>query len=191
MAPLRGTGSHPLYSLDRADWVRVRDLQIGERLQTAEGAVSVEALEKVRGLHRVYNLEVEGDHEYLVGEAGVRAHNTCWLDKAVARYGAVPKWMEGLRPHGHHIIPQKGGGVWGDKLRALGAKNGIANHIDDLDNLTIAPNGTGTHTFDTTKEVFKYLEQFDGQGEALFRQGLQDIGEAMRNGSWYRELGLF
>ena len=77
MAPLRGTGAHPLYSLDRADWVRVRDLRIGERLQTAEGAVSVEALEKVRGLHRVYNLEVEGDHEYLVGEAGVRAHNTC------------------------------------------------------------------------------------------------------------------
>ena len=45
---------------------RVRGLQVGERLQTAEGAVSVEALEKVRGLHRVYNLEVEGDHEYLV-----------------------------------------------------------------------------------------------------------------------------
>ena len=87
VAPLRGTGSHPLYSLDRDDWVRVRDLQIGERLQTAEGAVSVEALEKVRGLHRVYNLEVEGDHEYLVcvqqrlaypaeeGSAGVRARS--------------------------------------------------------------------------------------------------------------------
>ena len=74
---LRGTGSHPLYSLDRDDWVRVRDLQVGERLQTAEGAVTVEALEKVRGVHRVYNLEVDADHEYLVGEAGVRAHNMC------------------------------------------------------------------------------------------------------------------
>ena len=62
---LRGTGAHPLYSLDRDDWVRIRDLQVGERLQTANGAVTVEALEKVRGLHRVYNLEVEGDHEYL------------------------------------------------------------------------------------------------------------------------------
>ena len=73
--PLRGTGLHPLYSLDRDEWVRVRDLLVGERLQTAEGAVTVEALEKVRGVYRVYNLEVEGDHEYLVGEAGVRAHN--------------------------------------------------------------------------------------------------------------------
>ena len=90
VAPLRGTGSHPLYSLDRDDWVRVRDLQIGERLQTAEGAVSVEALEKVRGLHRVYNLEVEGDHEYLVGEAGVRAHNTCLF------HGTRPENIRGI-----------------------------------------------------------------------------------------------
>ena len=74
---LRGTGAHPLYSLDRDDWVRIRDLQVGERLQTAEGAVTVEALEKVRSEHRVYNLEVEGNHEYLVGETGVRAHNGC------------------------------------------------------------------------------------------------------------------
>ena len=81
---LRGTGAHPLYSVDRDDWVRIRDLQVGERLQTAEGAVTVEALEKVRGVHRVYNLEVEGDHEYLVGEAGVRAHNTCTFANQLA-----------------------------------------------------------------------------------------------------------
>lgn len=74
-ARLRGTGSHPLYSLDRDAWVRVRDLQVGERLQTEEGAVTIAALEKIRGVHRVYNLEVEGDHEYLVGQARVRAHN--------------------------------------------------------------------------------------------------------------------
>lgn len=75
--PLRGTGLHPLYSVDRDEWVQIRHVQVGERLQTAEGAVTVEALEKVRGEHRVYNLEVEGDHEYLVGEARVRAHNAC------------------------------------------------------------------------------------------------------------------
>ena len=84
---LRPTGRHPLYSLDRDDWVRVQDLQIGERLQTAEGAVAVEALEKVRGLHRAYNFEVEGDHEYLVGESGVRAHNTCRERKMKETFG--------------------------------------------------------------------------------------------------------
>ena len=86
-SPLRGTGAHPLYSLDRDDWVQVRDLRVGERLQTAEGAVSVEALEKVRGVHRVYNLEVEGDHEYLVGEAGVRAHNACPIRASLRNAG--------------------------------------------------------------------------------------------------------
>ena len=83
VAPLRGTGAH---SLDRDDWVRVRDLQIGERLQTAEGAISIVSLEKVRGLHRVYNLEVEGGHEYLVGEARVRAHNSCFRSPKKVRF---------------------------------------------------------------------------------------------------------
>ena len=69
----------------------VRDLQVGERLQTAEGAVTVEALEKVRGEHRVYNLEVEGDHEYLVGEAGVRAHNQSACSGGGAGGGARPR----------------------------------------------------------------------------------------------------
>ena len=72
---LRGTGSHPLYSLDKDDWVRIRDLRVGERLQTEEGAVTIAALEKVRDIHEVYNLEVEGDHEYLVGAAAIRTHN--------------------------------------------------------------------------------------------------------------------
>lgn len=72
---LRGTGAHPLFSLDRQDWAQLRDLRVGERLQTAEGAVTIAALDRLHGVHRVYNLEVEGDHEYLVGEAGVRAHN--------------------------------------------------------------------------------------------------------------------
>ena len=72
---IRGTGAHPLYSLSRNNWVRIRDIRVGERLQTSEGAVTAEALEKIRGVHRVYNLEVERDHEYVIGKIGLRAHN--------------------------------------------------------------------------------------------------------------------
>ena len=43
----------------RAAWLRVWHFAVG--------AVTVAALEKIRGVYRVYNLEVEGDHEYLVG----------------------------------------------------------------------------------------------------------------------------
>ena len=113
VAPLRGTGLHPLYSLDRDDWVQVRDLRIGERLQTAEGGISIVALEKVRGLHRVFNLEVEGDHEFLVGDAQIRAHNnkvkpekaTVGAQRRVGDFlesvddiMANPKLLKGLNP---------------------------------------------------------------------------------------------
>ena len=113
VAPLRGTGLHPLYSLDRDDWVQVRDLRIGERLQTAEGGISIVSLEKVRGLHRVFNLEVEGDHEFLVGDAQIRAHNnkikpgkaTVGAQRRVGDFlesvddiMANPKLLKGLNP---------------------------------------------------------------------------------------------
>jgi RHS repeat-associated protein len=103
--PLRGTGSHPLYSLDANDWVRIENLQVGERLQTAEGAVTVEALEKVRGVHRVYNLEVDGDHEYLVGEAGIRAHNKGGTRAARGGGGALDDVVRASTPVGRRGAP--------------------------------------------------------------------------------------
>lgn len=90
-ASFRVTGTHPIYSLDRDSWVRVRDLQVGEWLQTAEGAVLIAALERERGQHRVYNLEVEGEHEYLVGELGLRVHNACpGVSASKATVGELP-----------------------------------------------------------------------------------------------------
>ena len=133
---LRPTGRHPLYSLDRNDWVRVQELQIGERLQTAEGAVAVEALEKVRGLHRVYNFEVEGDHEYLVGESGVRSHNSSALncgnfvplDKvrqaARAKSLLAGQSKKAIKHSLKHLEEFRAldPNITGDSLRALGAK---------------------------------------------------------------------
>ena len=72
---LRVTGNHPLYSLDRRDWVEARDLRPGERLQTAAAAVRVQALERERASVPVVNLSVEGDHEYFAGDAEVLSHN--------------------------------------------------------------------------------------------------------------------
>ncbi|MEM1025990.1 MAG: Hint domain-containing protein [Myxococcota bacterium] len=140
---LRGTGAHPLYSLDRDDWVRIRDLLVGERLQTADGAVTVEALEKVRGVHRVYNLEVEGDHEYLVGEWGVRAHNNCF-DVVRERMG-LPKSARLTqdvddvfsRPSKNHGIDPK---LAGERLHDMKTANGLG--------------GADNVVFDMTGNVF-------------------------------------
>lgn len=66
-------GSHPFWSVSRGGWVSELDLEIGETLKTLEGTTVVESLE--RRPEPVYNIEVEGDHVYRVGESGVLVHN--------------------------------------------------------------------------------------------------------------------
>ena len=71
------TDSHPFWSLDRAAWVSVGDLELGERVQTQRGESVVESRVRLPGLHWVFNLEVEGDHEYFAGSGFARVHNSC------------------------------------------------------------------------------------------------------------------
>ena len=73
--PIGVTSGHPIWSLDRGDWIAAGALRPGERLATAAGAAVVESVTAQPGARRVYNLSVEGDHRYLVGELGVLAHN--------------------------------------------------------------------------------------------------------------------
>jgi len=66
---------HPLFSLTRGDWVKAGELRAGERLQTSSGAGQMLQVEASPGAQRVFNFEVEGEHEYLVGGLEVRSHN--------------------------------------------------------------------------------------------------------------------
>ena len=72
--PIGVTGQHPFWSADRNAWVSVRDLRIGERLLVEGGTRVVEKVE-VRGEEVVFNIEVDGEHCYRVGEQGVLVHN--------------------------------------------------------------------------------------------------------------------
>jgi hypothetical protein len=74
-APLRVTTGHKLWSLDRGGWIEAGALQKGERLSTNSGVVEVENVLPEHVATAVYNLDVEGDHRYLVGDLGVLAHN--------------------------------------------------------------------------------------------------------------------
>ena len=74
-APLRPTGLHKLYSADRAAWVHTRDLVPGERIATEDGESIIDRIVQVPGIHIVYNLGVEGDHEFFAGAVAARAHN--------------------------------------------------------------------------------------------------------------------
>jgi hypothetical protein len=74
--PLEPTPPHRIKSLDRGDWIPAEQLRIGEKLQTKTGKiVTVESIGAKLGLHRVHNFEVEGEHHFFVGTAGVLVHN--------------------------------------------------------------------------------------------------------------------
>ncbi len=186
---LRPTGVHPFYSLDRNDWVAVRNVVVGETLQTRDGNVRVRTIRRISGAHRVFNLEVESDHEYLVSSLWLRTHNTCWLDKALKAMGRgradIPSWM--TNPHGHHIIPKKMDGP-GALLRDLAERNGMTDVFNDARNLAVAPNGMGTHRFKVLGEVYNRLNAFDGDSAGFFGE-LSNIRDEMFDGTFYRSIG--
>jgi RHS repeat-associated protein len=86
-AHLLVTSRHPLYSLDRGEWVAVGELRPGERLLSRDGFVVVERIVPSLVEQRVFNLEVEQEHAYLVSELEIHAHNDCVEISAVA-----PDW---------------------------------------------------------------------------------------------------
>ncbi len=73
---LKPTPPHRFYSETRKDWVAAQDLRVGECLRTKSGqAATVKSVGLQSGEHRVYNLEVEQEHQFYVGEGGVLVHN--------------------------------------------------------------------------------------------------------------------
>ncbi len=109
--PLRVTPGHLLWSLDRGGWVSAGSLETGELLAGEAGAVAVEYVHNVPGEVRTYNLSVEGDHRYLVGELGVVAHNAGPCPK---RAPNLPQWanegLDDLARFRQELGPIPGGG---------------------------------------------------------------------------------
>lgn len=74
--PIGCTDNHRFWSEDRQDYVEARHLRQGERVWSRKlGSTTVAATVPRPGTHRVYNLEVHGEHVYEVGEFGVLVHN--------------------------------------------------------------------------------------------------------------------
>src|SRR5262249_27260157 len=70
------TAQHPFWSPDRNIWVPAGELREGERLLAADGSTPrVISFTPRPGPEPVYNIEVEGDHCYRVGEQGLLVHN--------------------------------------------------------------------------------------------------------------------
>ena len=75
-SPTGVTALHPIWSVDRREWISAIELQIGERVKTWRGYATVQWIRPRLEPEPVLNIEVEGDHVYRVGESGVLVHNT-------------------------------------------------------------------------------------------------------------------
>ena len=75
--PLGVTGNHPIYSLDRDDFIPVKELQVNELVRSLVGPQHVQSLSFRADTQPVFNLEVDGDHVYHVGGTGLLVHNIC------------------------------------------------------------------------------------------------------------------
>lgn len=74
---ITGTTNHPVWSVDRQDWVPLGELANGETLQGVEGPVFVSSVVLSYVEKPVYNIEVQTEHVYQVGTHNVLVHNSC------------------------------------------------------------------------------------------------------------------
>ncbi len=81
---IRATDVHPVWSVDREEWVPAGELEPGELVDTLAGPVPVHSVDRLESPLDVYNIEVHGEHVFRVTADGVLVHNagpgTCVAD---------------------------------------------------------------------------------------------------------------
>jgi hypothetical protein len=81
-APIGCTSNHRFWSVDRREFLEAGKLRIGEHLDTPNGETTVVSLTPHAQPEPVYNIEVNGEHVYRVGEVGTLVHNSCAVNPA-------------------------------------------------------------------------------------------------------------
>ena len=72
---IRATDVHPVWSVDREEWVPAGELEPGELVDTLAGPVAVHSVDRLESPLDVYNIEVHGEHVFRVTADGVLVHN--------------------------------------------------------------------------------------------------------------------
>ena len=131
------TYKHPIFSATHNDWRLAGELEKGEAVLTKKGLAKVLGTSMQVGKESVYNLEVSGLHNFLVGESGVVVHNSCI--KVVAKNSDITDLENSLLTSGRSKLEankslkevgdagitkanQKGGKLTKSELFALWAK---------------------------------------------------------------------
>ena len=105
---IRATDIHPVWSVDREDWVPAGDLEPGELVDTLAGPVAVLSVRRLESALDVYNIEVHGEHVFRVTADGLLVHNAGPDDcaAAVARIqGLLSRYPCIIDPRTHSRVP--------------------------------------------------------------------------------------
>jgi hypothetical protein len=196
---ITGTTIHPVWSVDRQEWVPLAELAEGETLQGLDGLAVVLSVSLSRVSQAVYNIEVHGEHVYQVGELGLVVHNSGVDDCARllnfdfgkhlrALIGDPPKGM--IDPHAHHILFKKGIGEAQQELVEEGQRilrNVGIDPIFGAENLVWAPwRVHGQHGIDSLTRVVNKLKELDDLGASYddFVDALRELGQIAGSRGW-------
>jgi hypothetical protein len=88
---LRVTSGHPVWSVTRGAWIGAGELVPGEALAAWRGEPVAVLANLPEADTATWNLEVENEHVYRVGPAGILVHNTCPTPKELFEGGGGAK----------------------------------------------------------------------------------------------------
>jgi hypothetical protein len=179
-----------IWSVDRADWIPLSQLQPGERLLCDDASTSWDG-ESERGqthafvlgvtlstvCEPVYNLEIHGEHVYQVGELGVLVHNARADNYDVKGIAPNSKFRGGK--HGDTKFP-RGDGLDSnhspaDAISPFRRNDGPAFQMDPTDHRQMSSTGSSA----SAKAWRKKQQDLIAQGK--LREAVQmDIDEARR-----------
>ena len=111
------------------EWREVRDLQVGDEIRLASRLWAKILKVEFKGEGQVYNFEVEGNHNYFVGNSRLLTHNVKWC----GTYKEVNKG----KPHAEKVFDKVTDGNWrqvgqgGKDVRVGVAKDGRPANFHD------------------------------------------------------------
>lgn len=158
------TGYHKFYTEDRG-WVSASELTQGEVVRTAYGDATVTGLVRNPGTFTVYNMTVEADHVYYVGDLTALVHNAgCFKDIGFKNSG--PDWAN----KGPHVNIGK------TELRISVQSGKIV--LDEL------RKGTDSKAVALLKKALKnreWLEEFQAKTRQMLPRVEQELAAGARN----------
>jgi hypothetical protein len=177
---IEGTPIHPIWSVDRNDWVPLGELNEGDSLQAADGLATVLSRALVNAYVPVYNLEVHGEHVYEAGEQAMLVHNSCLTDAMEAAGNVKPSggWF------GAHIFPENGFSWADDVIEVYRDKMKNWNLLNAWENgfWTDSRRHLGTHTREYVEALLERFKSVSSREDAV--QALDDMWTRIQKYEW-------